>query len=266
MSGEHRWQGYRHAELYERIHTGPGPDASTSASIRCNDMIGALGEIDADPRKAVAGSGATGEGAAAEGAGGGLNPLGRWADDARTAALVMKESTEAQAEHIGRARAEMPAPVTVTAEQPSSLVSGLVHLFGGQTDYERQEAAADNAEQRAFEVMRTYEAGTTHTTSILGRFTPPPRVVVRSGAESPRGEAPARASGPTIGVALPRTVAAPADRGTREVPSEPAPGRGVSRTDGDDQGFQATDYLIAADDVYGTGERVAPAVFGEVDR
>lgn len=28
---DHRWQGHTHAELFEQIHEGPGPDASTTS-------------------------------------------------------------------------------------------------------------------------------------------------------------------------------------------------------------------------------------------
>ena len=61
----------------------------------------------------------------------------------REACLLKKfpYSAERQAGYVSKARADMPAPVAVTAEQPGALVTGLTHLFGGQTDHEKQEAA-----------------------------------------------------------------------------------------------------------------------------
>jgi hypothetical protein len=108
----------------------------------------------------------------------GLNPIAAWADSARTGADVMRYSAELQAGHISKARADMPPPVKVTAEQPGALVTGLTHLFGGQTDHEKQEAAQDAAERRAREVMSTYASSTTANTSTLGQFSQPPQLQI----------------------------------------------------------------------------------------
>ncbi|MCP2260453.1 PPE family protein [Streptoalloteichus tenebrarius] len=180
--GDHRWRGYTHEELYAQIHAGPGAAASASSVSRWAELTRALGEIDSDLSAALERCGGSWEGAAAEAARAGLTPLGQWACDARGGAEVMRLSAELQADYVSKARADMPQPVPVTAEEPSAAVTGLVHLFGGQTDYERQEAAADAAEQRAFEVMATYESSTRSNTSTLGEFSPPPEVVVATPA------------------------------------------------------------------------------------
>ncbi|GGM65991.1 hypothetical protein GCM10012275_40710 [Longimycelium tulufanense] len=225
--GDHRWRGYTHEELYRQIHAGPGPAASASSAGRWNELSKALGEIDGDLAAALERSGGSWEGAAADAARAGLNPLGQWASDAQHSAEVMRLSAELQADHVSKARADMPAPVEVTAEQPPAAVSGLVHLFGGQTDYERQEAAADAAEQKAFEVMATYEASTSSNTSTLSQFSPPPEIAVA-------GPAAALAVGGTVaglvgralltgmGAARPGGWATPTR--TSPQPARPAPG------------------------------------------
>jgi hypothetical protein len=175
---EHRWQGYPHAELYAQIHDGPGPDSSTASVHRWSELTRALGEIDDGLAAAVTAAASGWQGAAAESARSGLRPLGDWAALAREASEVMRERAEQQAEFISRARAEMPPPVQVTSEDPGAAVSALTHLFGGQTDYELQEAAQHAAEQRAFDVMRTYEASTQGNLTSLASFSAPPQVVV----------------------------------------------------------------------------------------
>jgi hypothetical protein len=182
MSGHHRWRGYSHDELYRKIHAGPGAAASTAAISRWADMSSVLSEVTGDLHGAIETAGATWQGVSAENAWAGLGPLGTWADDARVGADVMKLSAELQAEYVSKARSDMPKPLPVTAERPSSIESGLAHLVGVQTDFERQEATQSAAEQRAYDVMSTYESSTKDNTSTLGRFTRPPTVVVDSPA------------------------------------------------------------------------------------
>jgi hypothetical protein len=182
MSGQHRWRGYSHDELYRKIHAGPGAAASTAAISRWADMSSVLSEVTGDLHGAIETAGATWQGVSADKAWAGLGPLGTWADDARVGADVMRLSAELQAEYVSKARSDMPKPLPVTAERPSSIESGLAHLVGVQTDFERQEAAQSTAEQRAYDVMSTYESSTMDNTSTLGRFTDPPTVVVDSPA------------------------------------------------------------------------------------
>ncbi|GAA0526521.1 hypothetical protein GCM10011581_13110 [Saccharopolyspora subtropica] len=175
---DHRWQGYRHAELYAQIHEGPGPEGSVDSVRRWSELTRTLGEIDSGLAAALSSAMAGWQGAAADSAHDGVRPLGDWAAQAQQAANLMRERAEQQAEFISKARHDMPPPVQVTSEEPSTAESLLIHLFGGQTDYERQEAEQHAAEQRAFQVMRTYEASTVANTTSLASFTPPPRVVV----------------------------------------------------------------------------------------
>ncbi|WP_434438644.1 PPE domain-containing protein [Lentzea sp. E54] len=175
---DHRWQGYSHKELYERIHAGPGASASFASMERWQGVSAALTEINDDLHSGIALSGASWTGKAADMAQAGLNPIAAWADSARTGADVMRYSAELQAGYVSKARADMPAPVAVTAEQPGALVTGITHLFGGQTDHEKQEAAQDAAERRAREVMSTYASSTTANTSTLGQFSQPPQLQI----------------------------------------------------------------------------------------
>lgn len=191
---EHRWQGYSHKELYERINAGPGPSASFASMERWAGVSAALSEINDDLHSGISLSGAKWQGKAADMAQSGLNPIAAWADGARTGSDVMRYSAELQAGHISKARADMPAPVKVTAEQPGALVAGITHLFGGQTDHEKQEAAQDAAERRAREVMSTYASSTTSNTSTLGQFSQPPQLQISTSG-------PVHNSGPGVAAA-----------------------------------------------------------------
>lgn len=184
---EHRWQGYSHKELYDCINAGPGASASYTSIDRWQGVSAALTEINADLHSGISSSGAKWQGKAAEQAQAGMNPLAAWADSARGGADVMRYSAELQADHIAKARADMPPPVQVTAEQPGALVTGITHLFGGQTDHEKQEAAADSAERRAREVMSTYASSTTANTSTLGQFSQPPQLQINASGVTSSG-------------------------------------------------------------------------------
>lgn len=175
---DHRWQGYRHPELFAQINEGPGPDGSIDSVRRWGELTRALSDIDAGLAAAVSSAMAGWQGIAADSAHDGVRPLGDWAAQAQQATTVMRERAEQQAEFISKARQDMPPPVQVTTEEPSTAETLLTHLFGGQTDYELQEAEQHAAEQRAFDVMRTYEASTQANTTSLASFTPPPQVVV----------------------------------------------------------------------------------------
>jgi PPE family len=178
MTGDHRWQGYTHAELYEQIHSGPGPNGSDQSARRWAELVTTLNAIEGDLHGSLEGSRGAWDGAAAESARTGLGPLRQWAADAQAEAEIMRQSAETQADYISKARNDMPPPQRVTAEEPSDLRTGLTHLFGGQTDYEIQEAQANAAEQKAFDVMAEYQDNTQGNTATLGKFAAPPQVVV----------------------------------------------------------------------------------------
>lgn len=204
--GDHRWQGYQHAELHAQINEGPGAHGSTDSVRRWTELTRALGEIDGGLAAAVAAAKSGWQGSAADNANAGLRPLGEWAVLAQQASTVMRERAEQQAEFISKARRDMPPPVQATSEDPGTAATALTHLFGGQTDYEVQEARQHAAEQRAFDVMRTYEASTQANTTSLASFAPPPQVVVDAPAS---GGSRAPGGTPQVTISWGPTVAAP---------------------------------------------------------
>lgn len=199
-----RWQGYTHQELYDMLHTGPGGSAAGTAADRWSGLSSSLADIQQDISAGVTASGAAWTGGAADAARDALGPLGDWARQASNAAEVMRVSTELQGSLLGRARADMPAPVPVTAERPSGLTTTIAHLFGAQTDYEIQEAASNAATQKAYQVMLDYESGTQDNTETLGEFGLPPELVVDTAPITSAG--PVRVHAATTEVPAPRTA------------------------------------------------------------
>lgn len=168
-----RWQGYSHEELYDMLHSGPGSAAAGPVASRWSGMADALTEIQQQLNAGVAGSGATWVGVAGDSARDALGPLGDWAQQAATAADVMRVSTELQGDLLGKARAAMPAPVPMP-QQPTQL-GGLVTA---QVDYEVAELSSQVAAQQAYQVMAEYEAATDDNVDTLGDFGEPPTLVV----------------------------------------------------------------------------------------
>jgi hypothetical protein len=189
----HRWSGYGHPTLYKMINTGPGPAASDPQTSYWQSLSKDLTEIDQALNKKLTGLNATWEGAAAERAQTGLTPLAEWANDAQSASTVMKTSTELQANYVADARSSMPEPVPVTTPSPSGwAIAGAaaaaltgnagpaVAVAAQAADHEAQEAAQNEAEQRAIQTMQSYESSSTWNRETLGTFVAPPDVVVSS--------------------------------------------------------------------------------------
>jgi hypothetical protein len=198
----HRWRGYAHPELYSMINTGPGAQASDPQTIYWQNLQKELAEVDQDLNTRLTNLGSRWEGAAAQSAQSGLTPLASWAGDAETGAYVMKVSSENQGEYVSDARARMPEPVEVTTPAPSgwqiaTAAGAAAFGFAGPAmdvaqqavDHEAQEAAKNEAEERAVATMQTYESSSTWNRETLGTFVAPPDVVVSTPA--PRGSASA---------------------------------------------------------------------------
>jgi len=185
--GDHRWRGYSHEELHKMINGGPGVAASIPLEDSWKALSETLGQIDASISEGLSKVGASWEGASADAATAALSPLGAWASDAGEGANTMKVSAQFQADYIADARKEMPEPVPVTTEAPSTgdkvlgaLTGpiGMMHVINQQNDHEAQEAAQDNAEQKAITVMNNYQSNSEWNGDTLGRFVAPPQVVI----------------------------------------------------------------------------------------
>ncbi|MBY8847600.1 PPE domain-containing protein [Saccharothrix sp. MB29] len=241
--GDHRWRGYAHPELYNMINSGPGVAASRPVEDKWKALSEALGEIDTSIHQGLEKLGASWEGSSATETRAALSPLGEWATDAQRGSDVMKTSAQLQGEYIADARKEMPEPVPVTTEAPSTgdkvlgaLTGpiGMMHVIQQQQDHERQEAAQDNAEAKAVEVMNNYQSNSEWNSGTLGEFVPPPKVVIDTPPPAGAGEFNSSSAGyrstptwtpPEQGGGTTHASWAPPSTGTPVAPVNPVPGQ-----------------------------------------
>jgi len=156
------------------LHDGPGAAASAEPSRRWEAIATSLGEIGEDLQKALEQSSAAWSGKAAGAAYDRLSVTAAWATDTGADAAVMRAAVETQAEHIARARADMPVPEDTQTAQPDPTLAPAVQVAQAQKDLEGAEASSSSAEERAFEVMAAYELNTNTTTGALSTFDAPP--------------------------------------------------------------------------------------------
>jgi hypothetical protein len=195
--GDHRWRGYAHPDLHRMINEGPGVAASRPLEDSWKGLSDALSEIDQSIQEGLGKLGASWEGETADTAQASLSPLAAWAADAQQGSSTMEASAQLQADYIATARKEMPEPLPVTTEAPSvgdAILGGLtgpvgmMHVIQQQQDHERQEAAQDNAEAKAVEVMNNYQSNSEWNADTLGKFVPPPKVVIDTPPPAGAGE------------------------------------------------------------------------------
>jgi hypothetical protein len=168
-----RWRGFTHAELYAQLHSGPGATASAVPSRRWADLATTLQDISQDMSKAITEAKALWAGTAANLAFAQLGEVAAWAGRTGDEAAKMRTSVEQQADHIGRARAAMPAPGEEPTPQPDPAIAPVTQLLAMQKDHEVIERATTDAARRAFEVMQAYQSDTTSTTDALAAFEEP---------------------------------------------------------------------------------------------
>jgi PPE family protein len=165
-----RWRGFSHAELYGLLHSGPGAAAAAVPAGRWAELAGTLHDINHDLAQAIGQAQALWTGGAANAAFAQLTDVSDWAGPAADSSARMQSSVEQQADHIGRARAAMPAPGAQPTPQPDPLVAPVVQLLSMQGDHEPLERASTDAARKAFEVMQTYQDDTLSTTDSLVSF------------------------------------------------------------------------------------------------
>jgi hypothetical protein len=198
MNSGNVWDSYSHQWLYDRIHGNGGffmPDgAGVSGAAGAQDGWAELAALMARAcirtEAALVKAGAVWEGGAADAMRSGVTPLAQWAVDARTASTASQSSTDSHVTSWAAAKNHMPEPVPVTSTANSEfggIPAGFTHLFGGQTDQDKQEVAAQGAKAEAVRIMSGYEVESGAAQASVGRFVPPPSVAVAVSPSQPKG-------------------------------------------------------------------------------
>jgi len=172
-----RWQGFTHKELYKLLHEGSGPAASAEPSRRWSEIATTLTEVGDDLQVALDRTGAGWTGRAAGQAHERLSVLVAWAQQTGAHATGMREAVEVQAEHLAKARAEMPVPEEEPPVAPDPAAAAPAQVLAAQNDLEPVETAATAGQQRAFEVMTAYQTSTDATTTGMASFDAPGQVL-----------------------------------------------------------------------------------------
>lgn len=189
MNSGDNWDNYSHQRLYDWIHgkggfylqDGAGVSGAAGAQDGWAELAGVMARARERTEAALAKAGAVWEGDAADAMRSGVTPLAQWADDAHTASTASQSSTDIHVSAYSGAKNQMPEPVPVTSTANGDfggIPAGFTHLFGGQTDQDKQEAAAQDAKAEAVRVMAGYEGESGVAQAAVGRFVPPPSVTV----------------------------------------------------------------------------------------
>ncbi|MFL6145790.1 MAG: WXG100 family type VII secretion target [Labedaea sp.] len=168
-----RWRGFTHKELHKLLNDGAGPAASADPSRRWSELASTLTEVGDDLRAAIGRSGSGWSGRAAGAAYDRLSELVNWAQRTGGNATEMRTAVENQAEHLAKARAEMPVPDDAQAAPADPTAAPALQVLATQRDQEPVEAAASAGQQKAFEVMAAYQHNTDANTGAMATFTAP---------------------------------------------------------------------------------------------
>ena len=172
-----------HETIYQQITGGPGGIDLTEASRGWQSVTAKLQQLQGDVEQAVRRIGAAQQGAAADAATHATMALVPWLEDSVAAAKGIAERISQQVGSFGHTRDNMPPPVTVPevsfSQDPATWMGqhAMEWLPGIQTAHERAQVQAQQAEQRAQELMGAYQVSTNDNLAIPQQFTAAPVVV-----------------------------------------------------------------------------------------
>jgi hypothetical protein len=200
-----RWEGFSHAEIYQRVQAGPGRGASVAVESAWTDTEAVIRRIEERLVTAIRQAGGGWAGAAADATRDGLTPLGRWAADAAGDAKLTATGVIAQGEQAAWLRNAMPSPSAPLWDEPSGRpASDPLYLLEDAQALEQKDAE-DTAQ--AVHLMNTYTSNSYDNIRLMNYWTLPPTVTVdTAGVSGPVASGPSAAgpgSGSAGGVAAP---------------------------------------------------------------
>ena len=212
---QQNWPYYTHRQLYDMVRTeAAGASVLSDADRAWTEFT----ELMADSRRRIdellRDAGASWEGVAADSMQAGVTPLAQWADDAGVAGQASGGGLRQVGESFSYTANAMPEPVRV------AVTARYANVFSGQIDQDRQDRLAQEAKQRAVELMQRYSTNAHSAVTSLGEFVPPQEVTVRPGPLTKPGGTDVQHGGNMI-VTTPPAIEHPSAAAT----SIPDPGR-----------------------------------------
>jgi hypothetical protein len=182
-----------HETIYSHITGGPGSAELADASQGWQNVAARLQELQDCVDQAVREIGAAQQGAAADAATHATMALTPWLGDGVTAAHQMAVRISEQAASFAHTRDNMPPPQTVPEvsfnQDPGTWMAdhAVEWLPGIQTEHEGALVAAQQAEQRAQELMSAYQGTSNENLTIHLQFAAAPTVVAEVADPGPGG-------------------------------------------------------------------------------
>jgi hypothetical protein len=172
-----------HETIYQHITGGPGIADLMDASRGWQSLAAKLQELHGVVEQAIRGIGAAQQGAAADAATDATMALMPWLGGSVTAANSMAAQISHQAGSFGHVRENMPEPLKVPevsfSQDPATWMGdhAVEWLPGIQTGHEQAQVAAQQAEQRARELMGAYQGSSNDNLAAGQHFAAAPSVV-----------------------------------------------------------------------------------------
>jgi hypothetical protein len=182
-----------HGTIYRHITGGPGSAALVDVSWDCQGFATKLQALQDLVDQAVRGVGAAQQGTAADAATHATMALIPWLGDLVTAANGAAAQVSEQAAFFAHTRDSMPAPHEVPevsfSQDPETWMAdhAVEWLPGIQTEHERVQVAAQQAEQRARELMSGYQGASNENLAVRPHFPTAPAVVFEVAPPAPGG-------------------------------------------------------------------------------
>ena len=211
------WAFYSHRKLYDMVRTeAAGVSAMEPADENWARFVALMAESRDDIDDALKEAGANWQGLAAEAMTGGVTPLAQWAEDAGTAGTASNSGLSQVGATFAFVANAMPEPVPTTFD-PGGVPPHLPYLLGAQLDQDARERAAQEAKQRAVELMQAYSRNSHAAVTSLGIFVPPRDVAVGTAAAGTAAQPVSQAGGQIV-TAPPGAVEHPAGTGRTGAP------------------------------------------------
>jgi PPE family len=172
-----------HETIYQHITGGPGSIDMVEASRGWQSVAAKLEQLHKDVDQAVRRIGTAQQGASADAATHATMALVPWLENGVAAAKAIADRISQQVDSFGHTRDNMPPPVKVPdvsfTQNPGTWMAdhAVEWLPGIQTGHEQAQVEAQQAQQRAQELMNSYQGSTNDNLSFPQQFAQAPTVV-----------------------------------------------------------------------------------------